>query len=374
MTILKVTLKNGETRYKARILVGGRKRELSFPLKGDLIAELDRLRDQERRRKQGIPEPQESITYDALADKVLDQYPHRPQSKRTLTENLNRSRAQFGATLVRELRAESIGAWLATLDLAPTTKRNTLKTMRQVLTQGVEWQYVPTNAARAVTMPSLDGDSMHPFESWEEVFAVADAIGAIHPIYRALVIFACATGLRPQEWQPLEWDDLDTDRRQVTVSRTMQAGTVSERIAKTRSSLRVVRLQQEALDAVAGLPTPINRKQLLFPDPDGQLISLARFRGREKKPGPWRRALTAAGVKYREPKQMRHTYASLALAAGLRIEVISKQMGHSDSKTTLDHYACWLPEADDHSLALLDDFAAKSKTSGRKTDGSRAAR
>jgi integrase len=372
-SIEKVTLKNGGTRYKTRIRVGGKRRELSFEKKGDLEDELQRLREQEKRRKLGIPEPQGQITYAELIDKVLAQYPHRPQSKQTLTENLNRSRTKFGTTLVRELRSESIGTWLASLDVAATTKRNSLKAMRQVLTQGIEWHYLTTNAARAVTMPPLKGDAIRPFESWAEVQSVADAIGAPGTTLRALILFACATGMRQQEWQPLRWSDVDTKHRQVTVRRTMQAGEVTERIAKTRSSLRVVLLQQRALDALGELPTPLNRAQLVFPDADGGTISLAAFRGREKKPGPWRKALTAAGVEYREPRQMRHSYASLSLAAGAKIEDVSRQMGHSDIKTTLEHYARFLPQADDRYLAVLDAFAAESEADGRKTDGNRAA-
>lgn len=242
--------------------------------------------------------------------------------------------------------------------------------MRQVLAQGVEWQYAATNAARAVPMPPLDGDSMHPFESWDEVRAVADAIA---PTYRALVLFACATGLRPQEWQALQWNDVDTGHRNVTIRRSVQDGKIVEGVAKTRASLRTVLLPREALDALTGLPTPIDRTRLLFPDPAGALISLTSFSGRETKPGPWRKALTDAGIEYRAPKQMRHTYATLALAAGVPIEALSRQMGHSDIATTLRHYARFSPHVDDRYLATLDAFAARSAETGRKRDGSETA-
>jgi integrase len=45
-----------------------------------------------------------------------------------------------------------------------------------------------------------------PFETWEDVEAVADEID---PRFRALVIFAAGTGLRPGEWIALERRDLD---------------------------------------------------------------------------------------------------------------------------------------------------------------------
>jgi integrase len=41
---------------------------------------------------------------------------------------------------------------------------------------------------------------------------------------------------------------------------------------------------------------------------------------------------------------MRHTFASLLLAAGERITYVSRQLGHTDSAITLRVYAHWLPD------------------------------
>jgi hypothetical protein len=53
---------------------------------------------------------------------------------------------------------------------------------------------------------------------------------------------------------------------------------------------------------------------------------------------------------------MRHTFATLALAAGALIEWISKQMGHTSIRTTLKYYARFLPVADARAVAALDAF------------------
>ena len=39
-------------------------------------------------------------------------------------------------------------------------------------------------------------DAADPFESWQELVKVADALGSLYPRGRALVIFVCATGIR----------------------------------------------------------------------------------------------------------------------------------------------------------------------------------
>jgi len=73
--------------------------------------------------------------------------------------------------------------------------------------RAVEWNHVKTNAAKAVQMPRENLKAPRPFESPAEVDKVADAMK--NPTHRALVLFACKTGLRPQEWQALKWTDLD---------------------------------------------------------------------------------------------------------------------------------------------------------------------
>jgi len=61
----------------------------------------------------------------------------------------------------------------------------------------------------------------------------------------------------------------------------------------------------------------------------------------------WIPALKKAGVKYRNPYQTRHTYASMMLSAGENLLWVSKQMGHKDSTITAKTYARFLERSDD---------------------------
>jgi integrase len=369
----KVTLKNGETRWTDRVTIDGKKLSLTFGTKREVEDAKAELRAKARRRQRGIPEAQGSIKYSDLCNRVLDQYAKSEGSRKTLSYALAYSRQRFDGARVHELEPETIGAWLAGLErrdgkpLAARSRASALKAMRQVLNRAVAWRYIDNNPARDVEMPESDADNNHPFESWDEVFAVADAIGSF---YSPLVRFACATGLRPQEWQALQWQDVEVDARTVRVRRTVRSGIVAEGKAKTRGSLRAVQLQRFGLDALADLPTPLTQTQLVLPSPQGRLINLHNWRGRT-----WRRALKAAGLDYRSPYAMRDTYATLSLAAHVPVEAIARQMGHVDKNgnpnpaTTLRYYARFLPSVDERNLALLDDYASKSVSRGQKTDG-----
>lgn len=81
----------------------------------------------------------------------------------------------------------------------------------------VKTGYLTRNPAspRLVKAPKRRPPDIRPFESLHEVEKVARASGE----YRALIIFACATGLRPEEWIPLRWDDLDLKNRNCRIKR-----------------------------------------------------------------------------------------------------------------------------------------------------------
>jgi integrase-like protein len=72
------------------------------------------------------------------------------------------------------------------------------------------------------------------------------------------------------------------------------------------------------------------------------------------------RILDAAEVDRRGPHQMRHTFASLMLAAGAPITYVSRQLGHKDASITLRVYAHWLPSESGNKLVDLLDVAHPS--------------
>jgi integrase len=291
---------------------------------------------------------QPPITFGALADKFLAQYTWTPRSKKTIEERIAYARKTFDTTLVRDLTTEGLSAWNASLTVGQTTRHNAWRAMKQVLGYGVACEYLTKNPATILRLPGPAKRQIKPFESWAEVYKVSEKAGKV---YGPLIRFACATGLRPQEWQALEWRHIDFVQRELRVEQTVRSGKI-ESAAKTDGSLRTVKLQQVALDALADLTRPINGG-LVFPAPEGGTVNLSNFRSRV-----WKDALKDAGVDYRAVDQTRHTFATLAIAAGADVAQVSRQLGHRKLQTTLSHYAKWLPQADNRYLTQLDTFAA----------------
>ena len=78
--------------------------------------------------------------------------------------------------------------------------------------------------------------------------------------------------------------------------------------------------------------------------------------------------LDRAALSRRGPHQMRHTFASLLLQAGVPVTYVSRQLGHRDSAITLRVYAHWLPETgEEKGVDRLDRAATR-----RNPDATRA--
>ena len=146
----------------------------------------------------------------------------------------------------------------------------------------------------------------------------------------------------------LERRDVDRQAAVVTVRRTVVNGTVKP-YGKTDRSLRAVPLPLRATKSTDGLPARLDTR-LLFPAVRGGPIALQPFRWRE-----WNPALRAAGIEHRTPYAMRHTFASLAIAAGVSLFELSRLMGTSPAM--LDRtYGHMLPDALDRARTALDAF------------------
>jgi integrase len=221
--------------------------------------------------------------------------------------------------------------------------------LRQVLNRAVAWQLIDVNPAkRGVSNPLRRFPEKQPFQSWDEIRAVSEHLGLVT---RPMVIFAAATGLRSAELAALERRDIDRADGVVYVRRQVGHGQIKP--TKTRRSVRAVPLQSIALNALARLPEC--ESPLLFPSARGRYVDLHNFRARE-----WRPAQLAAGIDpLRRPYDLRHTYATFALRAGVSIFDLSRFMGASLAMIDR-HYGHLARDGREHTVALLDAYARDS--------------
>src|SRR6266540_902777 len=173
--------------------------------------------------------------------------------------------------------------------------------------------------------------------------------------YGAGLLFAAATGLRPSELFGIEQRDVDRQAGVVYVRRAYANGRIKH--TKTRLSTRAVPLQAKALDALDRLPASDN--PIVF-----------RIFGRKH----WRPAQTKAGIDpVRGLYDLRHTYATFALRAGVPVFAVSRFMGTSIAMIDR-HYGHLALDSREHAVALLDALALERAVDAAWTSHQRPAR
>jgi integrase len=333
---------DGKRLWAYRFRVGGRGSQRiqrgGFACEQDardaLERELDRIRREHR-----IPR---SLKLSELVETYLAQHDVQLVTIKKLRWLLGKATAAFGKRRIGELSPQKIAAWRMTL--SPGYRFEATQALRQMLHRAVAWGMIDANPAKiGVDNPTPRRKEQHPFEAWAELEALAEAIG---PRYGPMIVFAAATGLRPAEWIALEKRDVDQDGRVVYVRRSFTRGEL--KFPKTEASMRAVPLQARALNALDRIQAE-NGSPLLFPGERGGYLDIHHFR-----PYQWRPAQIAAGIDpLRRIYDLRHTFATVALRAGISTFDLSRYMGAS--LTMIDrHYGHLARDGREHAIHLLD--------------------
>lgn len=186
----------------------------------------------------------------------------------------------------------------------------------------------------------------------------------------ALLLFLLLTGCRPGEALALRWQDVNTERKTITIQRSLrwlrngewkfenpktQAGTrvveLADGLVKMLISHRRAQAEQRLLVGAVW-----QQRDLVFPDEIGNPQKPARVRHRFKA------ALRKAGIDERvRLYDSRHTAASLLLAAGTHPKTVAARLGHSSVAITMDVYSHVLPGVQAEASAQIESAVFRRK-------------
>jgi integrase len=285
-----------------------------------------------------------TTTLSDLVQEYLGMHQAAPVTIAKLRWLLGKATPTLGDKRLAELSPKDVYAWRLTV---PEGHRfEATQALRQVLNRAVEWGLIDSNPAkRGIRNSPVPSREKRPFESWQQIEGIAARLG---PVYGPMIVFAAATGLRPSELFGLERHDVDRQAGVVYVRRAYANGRLKH--TKTRLSNRAVPLQGKALEALDRLPHSENA--ILFPNARGGRIDFRSFGRRH-----WKPAQRAAGIQpLRGLYDLRHTYATFALRAGISVFAVSRFMGSSIAM--IDRYYGHLAhDSRRHAVSLLDALA-----------------
>jgi integrase len=246
--------------------------------------------------------------------------------------------------------------------LSGTTVALVHGTLHKALDDAARWSLVARNVADLVDAPRRSTPEMRTLTPEEAGRLLAAAQG---DHLEAFFVTALTTGLRLGELQALQWRNVDLDRRRLRVTATLAAVEDGKPVLappKTSKSRREVYLSEIAADAlhrhrVRQLEGRLLAAQhwqdndLVFANAFGRALDANNVRERSFK-----RLLETAGLPPMRFHNLRHAAASLLMAEGVPVKVISEMLGHADITVTLKVYAHLLPTAQEQAAKAMDQL------------------
>ena len=146
--------------------------------------------------------------------------------------------------------------------------------------------------------------------------------------------------MRRSEVLGLQWRDLDLENRSIVLERSVTAvdgkSVVTTLTARTRRTVYLDATTVDALRAHRAATTP-PPDEWVFGRRGGGLPNPASFST------TFDRLVERAGVTTIRVRDVRHTYATLALKNGVHIVTVSERLGHAFPSVTLDRYSHVMP-------------------------------
>jgi integrase len=330
---------------------GGRTRRMALGLHGKLTPEEARKRADAKR----------ALTVADLAELYLSEGPAEKPNKKVSSWQADRSNIErhiqplLGRKLLNTLTAADIAKFQA--DVAAGKNKADIKTgrrgraiveggrgtaARSLAVLGAMLQFatgrklVAANPAKGVRL--LKGEKKERFLTEAEVARLADTLTVMEGEHRLSIAAAAAvkllllTGCRKSEILSLRWDWVDGDRGCL-------------RLPDSKTGAKVVPLAAAALEVLSGLP---RTTVYVLPAAKGD----GHYSGLQKD---WERVRDRAELPGLRLHDLRHSFASFAVADGNTLYMVGKVLGHKQARTT-EVYAHL---ADDPLRAVADRTATR---------------
>lgn len=280
------------------------------------------------------------MTYERIAEQIRAEFP----DEATITKSAVAAMLRRSATpSERADRGDG---------LSPRTVRYIHTIIHAALKDGLRWNRVVRNVADAATPPSPASARSHRPKAWtaDQLRAFLDYAAGSQ--YLPAWIFLATSGCRRGECLGLRWDDLDLDAGTAVISRQvtdLDHKLIVKELPKTKQA-HLIRLDSGTVAMLRRLRAEQAETKLrLGPDYHDEGYVFAQPDGRPHHPDRFSREFTRNQQYFNRddpveplPKitlhGLRHTWATLALTAGIDIKIVSERLNHSSTHITREIY------------------------------------
>lgn len=249
---------------------------------------------------------------------------------------------------VTELTPAILKNWIQNQTTSLKTIRNQLSFLRSAIDEAITDGLIKINPVNLVTASryqsyknsKLDKEYIVDPLSPNEIETLLSSTK--NEQWKNLFQFAINTGLRSSELCAVKWSDIDFVNKIAHISAASVVGIIKG--TKTKSGNRKVDLNEHAINALLSQKRFTFMKSAeIFEDPKTSKPWAGADAIRKKA---WIPTLKKAGIRYRNPYQTRHTFATMHISRGANLFWLASQMGHKGPEMLFRHYGSYLSEYD----------------------------
>ena len=272
----------------------------------------------------------------------------------------------LGGVQIQQLTPDHLDRFyadLVALDLSPKTVRNVHVLVHRVLKDAMRKNLVPRTVADAADPPKLNRADRDEMKTWtpDELrqFFTGIADHRLAPAY----VLAATTGMRRGEVLGVRWRDIDFTARRLHVQQTVLS--VEYKLTfgrpKTKRGERKIALDPETIRILREhARRQRDEKRLLGVGYHDQDLVFAREDGTPVHPDYFSQTFDRSVKRLGLPKirlhDLRHTHATLGLAAGVDAKTMSDRLGHATSAFTQDIYMHAIPAKEEAAADQIADL------------------
>ena len=255
----------------------------------------------------------------------------------------------FENTLIDQIKPSDLALWQNKVleKVSAGRLKNIRIVLNTILEDALNDEIIVKNPFASVKLPKRNPIIIRPFCMDEIKTILARAEGMFQSFY-AIGFF---TGMRTGEIIGLKWDDIDFEKKEIHISRSIRMGV--ESTPKTINSIRTIDL----LDSLV----PYLKKQFYRTGDKESYVFLTQndthiFDVKNIRDYDWAKLLKKLDISYRPIYHMRHSFATMMIENGEDILWVSHMLGHVSSKTTLDRYAKFTSRKNKQRATFLQSF------------------